>query len=726
VLEANQTVEGRIMNVHVLVSKHAESADKAKEMWFANTHACLIINCDKTLSKAAKLYTAAFTIVRLIEQDLGPTVEEALAMIGETVRDLGESFDVIVLNARSTPQMQVWEKACYETRHELLFHFTEPNCCFESLPTFVKKCVYDVGDKGRFTVVNKPQKLGKLAQGAETGFFIVNSSGKPVELIQKHFMHEEFELEDLKLHYNLQSSVSQLYLGDAIVFVPLGEGSLFERYLIYDPKVCPDLLVPGCLHIFHNITLKAAQKLRVRVNSNPSLRDQSAFVCIVGDSSVPTLPGYTQVGELPIFSSTVAAKVENPVVTSLRNASVAVLRVASEAYFAFDTPAWRKAVRAVATISEAIHGCAITLTVALPVLSPGQLGSLEELIRVINYSTCALQNVGQWTLANIGELTGNVARDVLHVLWGVMPEQVNAALASDMRLLGQAVDATICAIREARREAADEIAAASPPDAVQFIVRTRTVVAELETELKFRVRFALQPGTKFTLTTGFPVEKQYALHFEGPGPETVSPVSEPGAHLQDSAAPLAGRQHVCDSIIENGRAVLVLPPRPEPYSPCWAIISMVNPDDECFIQHDGKFHFFNYELQTEGHSWDMVPSRRYKCMITLDSTLLLKLLDKKNMPFKFSCDYMAESLQSCLDKHDTSFVDLNMVDMLMQHVDEPCRPKRKGDAKTKRHAQILFLDKTPTSFYPKKIRLTETYIDRSMTIHRGDNVVLSA
>lgn len=536
-----------LSNLRVIVgNEHQACTEHAKKAWFPHVTSAIIVKFEKDNAEGvlSDLYRTQFPS----SPNLGNPERLVLILINvPTVAELLESVDGI----KCTPNV--------------LCHFTQINDFFNPLPNFVKK--YTVcHNKGptsaevrMFKIANKEQKKsGKIALNpGKTGVHVlVGGTRNPSEnYIRSEFVHPGFDEGHGRAHE--LKSVKKLRRGDAIVFVEAGNGHFLKSYLVFNPNVCPDMLVPGCLHIFFDMVADAVDELARRVSTNAAFKN-SLFVCT--SSQKPT------------------------------NKTVQVHEFNGDQYVPVPT----------AVVLEA------------PREQPIVVNSLE-----------VTSGIDQKDAATLG------------------------------------------------------------------LIKERPIVATLQTELAFFEPSRL-PGQRLVLQIGFPADFQYSLFFDG--------------------------KHVCNSVLEKGNQVFVLPEQPDIYPPCRVTIDMVNPTDDYYLRSPKteQFYFQEYTIMSPSGVFTLRPRLRYQVMIT-DSTLTLKM-QTESAPFHISLDD-ATWIESKCDNNDGKGPRIRFVE-IKQSLGSVITAASLGKPvveSSKRRAALLFdqCDVIQNRFLPKKIKMTEVYLERN-------------
>lgn len=182
----------------------------------------------------------------------------------------------------------------------ILCHFTERTACFEETVKVVKQYVVYThepfpNNPRVFTVVDLPQpkKRNLALPSNRAGIYIVQAPDMKdaQKFVLENYVNENYrgpkKLKALlkpKEHYRLKSTHSllkseRIYLGGALVYVPMGQPDFLNVFLRHDLRNCPEFLAPGCLHIFVNPRPDAIKELCDRVVLDKALQS-SLFVCI--------------------------------------------------------------------------------------------------------------------------------------------------------------------------------------------------------------------------------------------------------------------------------------------------------------------------------------------------------------------------------------------------------------------------------------------------------------
>lgn len=285
----NQTIEP-----YLLVSNSVDSPELAKRKWFSHIDNCIIITFAKDTVLHA-LYRSQFENWIIVSNaDVGA----ALKCCGfGSVRPLL----IVALNPPDSASLTSVVSDSLKAGCHVLCHFTQVNKCFDPLPRIFYEYEYEFSgypDPTRsgpkwFTINNCNHHLEPVMFPDKRGIYVVDIHPRrdqsyveeAEKCIRANFTHYGYKAskKDQQQHdedkpQNL-GSVFRLCKEQPIVFVKSGDGSLFQRYLYYKPHECPDLLIPGYMHIFFNMSVGAIKELCRRVETNPVL-NTALFVCV--------------------------------------------------------------------------------------------------------------------------------------------------------------------------------------------------------------------------------------------------------------------------------------------------------------------------------------------------------------------------------------------------------------------------------------------------------------
>lgn len=266
--------------LRVLVSNSKDAAEYAKNTWFSRNDHSLILEFEDSNGQL-DIYLKAVGRFTAYSKEGKYSVSDVIKTFAT---DRSEKL-VVLLNP---PNGQVLSDAvhlCQENSLRVLCHFTSVNRCFTPLlPSIITECTYDFGpsylSKRYFKVDNELLHIGSIPK--LRGIFVINSNASQnvEQFVGLNFMnyHDLAPLNDM-------AGMCCLSLGTAIPFVPGGplekNGTKFMgRFLKYDPEKCPDLLIPGCMHIFMDMKPDAVRELCARVLNNETLLKESLFLCI--------------------------------------------------------------------------------------------------------------------------------------------------------------------------------------------------------------------------------------------------------------------------------------------------------------------------------------------------------------------------------------------------------------------------------------------------------------
>jgi hypothetical protein len=576
--------------VRVIVSKHEESAIFAKQKWFGDIdNRCMFRGGLVDLENA---YEKAFPVSALLGHDPSQMV---YIFIFPDPSFLKSEIDRL---CKMYPNKKV----------NILCHFKHVNECFEQLSNIIKKYVVYTHDSKSceariFKVINKrqPKPYRVALPKKDAGIYIVqapdlNEAQKWVteHLVNGFYCRPKHVKSLLKPPPRLLNTTKfpltsrPIHLGDALVYVPMGQPDFLGVFLRHDLLHCPEFLLPGCLHVFMNPRPDAIEELRVRVMCTRALQD-SMFVCIT-NYNVQDL----------LYCESILGSHWNPV-----GHMVSYKRI--------------------------FTGPKIDDTAGIP--------------------------------ASTNVKDNNAVPD--------------ATEAEENKVVTDATNVeTTPAVPEATTNVnVDTRAVTQHP--IRFIIRERTFMAELETELKFFIRTTVLAKALITLKDGFPVEKEYALWFDG--------------------------EYICKSTVMLGELVFEIPAELPQRTPRWGTITMLDPTEDCYLScpKTGRFYFSQYKLEGLGHTWLMNPRMRYKATVTRGVTLSLKLQDPPGRRFWLNWDHEDRTLESRAAQDKLHFIDFGVVDMLANSRAEP----------EKSNALLSFHEHKPT-FFPKKIRVTEMYLEQ--------------
>jgi hypothetical protein len=277
--------------LRVLVSDAEDAALYAKTTWFPEFKSAKIVTGLGTSVRCKHwdVYTKSFTNTASYDPCEVRTTNDILMLMARNEH----LPSVVILINPSHSFATCFASFCSDFKCPLLCHFTSINFTFfEAIPKCVDEYTFDCGRCSvwaaelsrykRYHVV-KTKNIAKPQVALpknKTGMFVLqaSSSMNNVErFVVKYFLNKKFVWNDVGC--GDLSDDEKLSMFGAIVFVPGGEGQFLGRYLIYDPHVCPTLLLPHCVHIFVNIKGDAIQCLEKRLRANAGLQT-SLFVCI--------------------------------------------------------------------------------------------------------------------------------------------------------------------------------------------------------------------------------------------------------------------------------------------------------------------------------------------------------------------------------------------------------------------------------------------------------------
>jgi hypothetical protein len=622
------TVSQVVPEPRVFVSNEDDAASYAKKTWYPEIQGCLIIafDYDTNNQSMCEQYKGVFKKFLRYQEPAYTSSKDTI----KSVLSCGHDSLVVIINPPSVADLTSYLDVCQEMDRDVLVHFSTVNACFEQLPSRILKYVYDVGSNQKlvraapcsarhFTCVNQVRPVGKLAlRQDKPGCFVINLTsqdhfkqwGVTTSLVMEHFAHDQFVTKPDDAAINLRCSGVEFHIGDPIVFVPSGSGSMFRRYLIYNPLECPDLLVPGCLHIFLDMTLEAARKLCDRVKSNPTLFKTSTFVCVARADEQLLLADFT--------------------------------RIKGNVY-------------AVAT-PEAIPA---------PKVAEPEAKVTEPEAKVTEPE------------AKVTEPEAKVAEPEAKVT-----EPEAKVTEPDVKVAEPEAKVTEPDVKVTEPEVKDQtkeqvVKEGDSGDRVLFVIKERTLVAERETKFRFSTLTDVVSGQKYTLERGFPVEGQYALFVDG--------------------------HFICHSAIEDGKPVFrVLADFPSHSYPYMFVIEMTNATEERYLcsPATGEFYFHEYVLTGPNGKITIVPRMRYR--LKTKPAPFLGMKTSENRPFTFISWTRASHFSSEVDgEHRVESIlpmfKTNSIVFNPEEVD----------------TQIAFTDKDASHFCPRRIRVTETYIDRA-------------
>jgi hypothetical protein len=270
-----------ILGPWALVSDAEDAGVYAKRTWFSGFDRCLL--CTFGTAGSVQKYSGVF---KKFTYTSDSPVSHIIGVHGKK-----KNAVVILLDPPTHSEMLDGVLACMDLGCPVLCHFTAVNACFDPLPDVIKECVYDAHDTESLAVLkqrwfkfgNQPHPCpSHVALSKTTGLYLINLDAQTPEIyaqaescVLRHLLNKSFR----KPENALSLLMTKLYLEEALVFTPVAKPFL-NTWLPYNPKVCPDLLVPKCAHILVDPTLEAVETLVHRITNNALLQTTSLFVCI--------------------------------------------------------------------------------------------------------------------------------------------------------------------------------------------------------------------------------------------------------------------------------------------------------------------------------------------------------------------------------------------------------------------------------------------------------------